>query len=300
MLGGRDKMVRAIDVATGKPRWSFATRARVDSSPAIAGDRVVVGSATARSTCSISRPARRSGSSKPAPASPRPRDRRRPHRHRRHRRPRVRDRTVSRPLRGRNFELRTSNSNFGKRGSRSRTSKQVVGSGRLRGLSYTEGDDSPRSPDRRRPARAVPRVAVRGPDVERATRESRAAAPLAFRRRTRRGARRPAPPGTSIFRGRKAVAIWVLAALLHGPAVARRIDRLGEPALPEFVVTLTQLAAVSSLVLTLAWAFGRVSRRRIAAPTPVQIPVALPRAGGCRSRAAFVRFTTSSSSDRCR
>ena len=44
--------------------------------------------------------------------------------------------------------------------------------------------------------------------------------------------------GTSIFRGRKAVAIWVLAALLHGPAVARRIDRLGEPALPEFVVTL--------------------------------------------------------------
>ena len=55
--------------------------------------------------------------------------------------------------------------------------------------------------------------------------------------------------GTSIFRGRKAVAIWVLAALLHGPAVARRIDRLGEPALPEFVVTLTQLAAASSLVL---------------------------------------------------
>ena len=44
VLGGRDKMVRAIDLATGKPRWSFATRARVESSPAIAGDRVVVGS----------------------------------------------------------------------------------------------------------------------------------------------------------------------------------------------------------------------------------------------------------------
>ena len=96
--------------------------------------------------------------------------------------------------------------------------------------------------------------------------------------------------GTSIFRGRKAVAIWVLAALLHGPAVARRIDRLGEPALPEFVVTLTQLAAASSLVLTLAWAFGRMSRRRIVAPTPVQIPVALPRAGLSFAR-AFVRFT---------
>ena len=71
ILGGRDKMVRAIDLATGKQRWSFATRARVESSPAIAGDRVVVDRATARSTCSISRPARRSGNSNPAPASPR-------------------------------------------------------------------------------------------------------------------------------------------------------------------------------------------------------------------------------------
>ena len=44
ILGGRDKMVRAIDLATGKLRWSFATRARVESSPAVAGDRVVVGS----------------------------------------------------------------------------------------------------------------------------------------------------------------------------------------------------------------------------------------------------------------
>ena len=44
ILGGRDKLVRAIDLATGKERWRFATRARVDSSPAIAGNRVVVGS----------------------------------------------------------------------------------------------------------------------------------------------------------------------------------------------------------------------------------------------------------------
>ena len=43
-IGGRDKNVRAIDLATGRPRWAFATRARVDSSPAIAGNRVAIGS----------------------------------------------------------------------------------------------------------------------------------------------------------------------------------------------------------------------------------------------------------------
>jgi len=43
VIGGRDKMVRAIDLASGKSKWSFATRARVESSPAIVGDKVVVG-----------------------------------------------------------------------------------------------------------------------------------------------------------------------------------------------------------------------------------------------------------------
>jgi eukaryotic-like serine/threonine-protein kinase len=44
VLGGRDKMVHGLDAATGKARWTFATRARVDSSPVIAGERVYVGS----------------------------------------------------------------------------------------------------------------------------------------------------------------------------------------------------------------------------------------------------------------
>jgi outer membrane protein assembly factor BamB len=44
VLGGRDKNVRALDMGTGKQRWSFTTRARVESSPAIAGTRVIVGS----------------------------------------------------------------------------------------------------------------------------------------------------------------------------------------------------------------------------------------------------------------
>jgi outer membrane protein assembly factor BamB len=44
VLGGRDKMAHAYEAETGKPLWTFTTRARVDSSPAIAGGRVFVGS----------------------------------------------------------------------------------------------------------------------------------------------------------------------------------------------------------------------------------------------------------------
>ena len=48
IVGGRDKSVHAIDAATGKRAWTFATKARVDSSPAIAGGRVYIGSADGR------------------------------------------------------------------------------------------------------------------------------------------------------------------------------------------------------------------------------------------------------------
>jgi outer membrane protein assembly factor BamB len=36
-------MVHAIDMKTGKPAWTFTTRARVDSSPVVAGSRVYIG-----------------------------------------------------------------------------------------------------------------------------------------------------------------------------------------------------------------------------------------------------------------
>lgn len=44
ILGGRDKMVHALDARTGKAAWTFTTRARVDSSPVITGGRVYIGS----------------------------------------------------------------------------------------------------------------------------------------------------------------------------------------------------------------------------------------------------------------
>lgn len=63
--------------------------------------------------------------------------------------------------------------------------------------------------------------------------------------------------------GRQAVAVWVLAALLHGPALANRVDSLS-PALPEAVATVAQAAAaVAAMGLALlvwlrhtAWALG--------------------------------------------
>ena len=43
VVGGRDKMVHGLNSA-GKAAWTFVTKARVESSPAIAGGRVFVGS----------------------------------------------------------------------------------------------------------------------------------------------------------------------------------------------------------------------------------------------------------------
>ena len=43
VVGGRDKLVHGLSTA-GQGLWTFATNARVESSPAISGSRVFVGS----------------------------------------------------------------------------------------------------------------------------------------------------------------------------------------------------------------------------------------------------------------
>jgi len=43
-VGGRDKMLHCLERPTGKAVWTFATRARVESSPLVAGSRVYFGS----------------------------------------------------------------------------------------------------------------------------------------------------------------------------------------------------------------------------------------------------------------
>jgi eukaryotic-like serine/threonine-protein kinase len=48
IIGGRDKNVHAIDTKTGEAAWTFATKARVDSSPVVAEGRVYIGSSDGR------------------------------------------------------------------------------------------------------------------------------------------------------------------------------------------------------------------------------------------------------------
>ena len=43
VVGGRDRMVHALDPQTGKPLWTYATGSRIDSSPVIVGNRIFVG-----------------------------------------------------------------------------------------------------------------------------------------------------------------------------------------------------------------------------------------------------------------
>lgn len=44
LVGGHDKLLHCIDRRTGRPRWTFPTRAAIDSSPVVVDDRVFFGS----------------------------------------------------------------------------------------------------------------------------------------------------------------------------------------------------------------------------------------------------------------
>ena len=48
VVGGRNKRVHALDPDTGKERWRFAAKSRVDASPVIVGQRVFAASAAGR------------------------------------------------------------------------------------------------------------------------------------------------------------------------------------------------------------------------------------------------------------
>lgn len=85
--------------------------------------------------------------------------------------------------------------------------------------------------------------------------------------------------GVPLLGGRKAVAIWLLAALLHGPAIGERLDALGTPSIPEAVSALAGLgaAAAGALGLLLLLWIARAPRRVAAA---VPLVAGAPRAAG--------------------
>jgi hypothetical protein len=68
--------------------------------------------------------------------------------------------------------------------------------------------------------------------------------------------------GAHLILGRRAVGIWLLAALLHGPAAADRSRDLVLPALPDVVATLAQAALGAAAVAGLALLGGLRSRVR--------------------------------------
>ncbi|HSG00202.1 MAG TPA: hypothetical protein VLA20_03685, partial [Vicinamibacterales bacterium] len=73
--------------------------------------------------------------------------------------------------------------------------------------------------------------------------------------------------GAPIFFGRKAVALWVLAALLHGPALAERIAAPGDPAIHDIVATVAQIASGAAVAVGLMLLTGLLSSTRRRTPT---------------------------------
>lgn len=65
--------------------------------------------------------------------------------------------------------------------------------------------------------------------------------------------------GLSMLRGRPAATIWLLAALLHGPALAARVDDGSPFGLPE-VATLSQIAAAAIATVGLGLIAARFRR----------------------------------------
>ena len=179
--------------ADGQGPWTFATQARIDSSPAVVGGRVFAGRTTATCTRSTSRTARASGRSRRAARFGLACDRRRP----------PGDRLPGRAhlLSGIAGAAASRDIFFGRLASVCRTIGRSLGRGRPQAEITHEASLDSRHPHfRRRRTRGTPREPVRaGPRTGRA-----GAAPGATRCRPRPPCSRPGSRAARRWRGRRA------------------------------------------------------------------------------------------------
>jgi hypothetical protein len=108
-----------------------------------------------------------------------------------------------------------------------------------------------------------------------------AAAALAHRGRSGRRAGPAGAQRAALFFGRKGIAVWLLAALLHGPTTATDVSTHTSPGLPEAVTALLQIAA-ASVVLGLGLLVLAARRLRPAGPRAVRPPLGDPCAPAVR------------------
>jgi hypothetical protein len=92
--------------------------------------------------------------------------------------------------------------------------------------------------------------------------------------------------GVPLARGRKAVAIWTLVALLHAPAVGERLSTFDTPGLPETAIALTQVVvslAPMAGALFLLW----LARTTVPRPSRASQPAAAAFSPRRLARASF-------------
>lgn len=95
--------------------------------------------------------------------------------------------------------------------------------------------------------------------------------------------------GVPLLRGRKAIAVWALAGLLHAPAIGDRIATLDTPVIPEVVITLSKsVASVAPLVAALLLLF--IAREHAAARSAMRRASAVFVAPALRPPRASRRF----------
>lgn len=96
--------------------------------------------------------------------------------------------------------------------------------------------------------------------------------------------------GVSLVRGRQPVAVWLLAALLHGPALARDLDVVA-PSMPEVVATIAQTVTGLSVAGTLVLLLLALRRRRTGVPAlRVLVTFDAPSFAGALPSQSFLRF----------